>query len=54
MRMIIHEKLAHLRPKQIIQLMDEYYAGVRVKKLIEDYKVNCRQNDLHKIGRAHV
>ena len=48
MRMIIHEKLAHLRPKQIIQLMDEYYAGVRVKKLIEDYKVNCRPNDLHK------
>ncbi|WP_270771798.1 hypothetical protein [Intestinibacter bartlettii] len=46
--MIIHEKLAHLRPKQIIQLMDEYYAGVRVKKLIEDYKVNCRPNDLHK------
>lgn len=28
--------------------MDEYYAGVRVKKLIEDYKVNCRPNDLHK------
>ena len=48
MHMIIHEKLAHLRPKQIIQLMDEYYAGVRVKKLIEDYKVNCRPNDLHK------
>lgn len=48
MRMIIHEKLAHLRPKQIIQLMNEYYAGVRVKKLIEDYKVNCRPNDLHK------
>ena len=48
MRMIIHEKLAHLSPKQIIQLMDEYYAGVRVKKLIEDYKVNCRPNDLHK------
>lgn len=48
MYMIIHEKLAHLRPKQIIQLMDEYYAGVRVKKLIEDYKVNCRPNDLHK------
>ena len=46
--MIIHEKLAHLSPKQIIQLMDEYYAGVRVKKLIEDYKVNCRPNDLHK------
>lgn len=46
--MIIHEKLAHLRPKQIIQLMDEYYAGVRVKKLIEDYKINCRPNDLHK------
>lgn len=46
--MTIHEKLAHLRPKQIIQLMDEYYAGVRVKKLIEDYKVNCRPNDLHK------
>ena len=46
--MIIHEKLAHLRPKQIIQLMDEYYAGVRVKKSIEDYKVNCRPNDLHK------
>ena len=37
MRMIIHEKLAHLSPKQIIQLMKEYYAGVRVKKLIEDY-----------------
>ena len=48
MRMIIHEKLAHLSSKQIIQLMDEYYAGVRVKKLIEDYKVNCRPNDLHK------
>lgn len=46
--MIIHEKLAHLSSKQIIQLMDEYYAGVRVKKLIEDYKVNCRPNDLHK------
>ena len=37
MRMIIHEKLAHLRPKQIIQLMDEYYAEIRVKKLIEVY-----------------
>ena len=48
MRMIIHEKLAHLSSKQIIQLMDEYYAGVRVKKLIEDYEVNCRPNDLHK------
>ena len=48
MRMIIHEKLAHLSSKQIIQLIDEYYAGVRVKKLIEDYKVNCRPNDLHK------
>ena len=48
MRMIIHEKLAHLSSKQIILLMDEYYAGVRVKKLIEDYKVNCRPNDLHK------
>ena len=48
MRMIIHENLAHLSSKQIIQLMDEYYAGVRVKKLIEDYKVNCRPNDLHK------
>lgn len=46
--MIIHEKLAHLSPKQIIQLMKEYYAGVRVKKLIEDYEVNCRPNDLHK------
>lgn len=46
--MIIHEKLAHLSSKQIIQLMDEYYAGERVKKLIEDYKVNCRPNDLHK------
>lgn len=46
--MIIHEKLAHLSSKQIIQLIDEYYAGVRVKKLIEDYKVNCRPNDLHK------
>lgn len=49
MRMIIHEKLAHLSQKEIIELMDKYYhKGVRVKKLIEDYKINCRPNDLHK------
>lgn len=49
MRMIIHEKLAHLSKKEIIELMDQYYhKGVRVKKLVEDYKVDCRPNDLHK------
>ena len=49
MRMIIHEKLAHLSSRQIIKLMNEYYAGIRVKKLIEYYKVDCRPRDLHKL-----
>ena len=49
MRMIIHEKLAHLSSRQIIKLMNEYYAGIRVKKLIEHYKVDCRPRDLHKL-----
>lgn len=47
--MKVHEKLAHLSPKEIIELMDGYYhQGVRVKSLIEFYRVDCRPKDLHK------